>query len=129
MFWKDPSAPNTYSSSNKQSLVATSSVVLDHQDTLFNAGPTPSAPDSGANLHVPSRAEGAGGASFTSLKDQNPPPATSMSSSSVRPSSESVAMYVIESAASAGLAISAPLITLANPKNAPAPLIVTAPAL
>ena len=103
--------------------------MLDHQDTLSNPGPTPNAPDSGANLHVPSSAEGTGGASFASLKDQNPPPATSISNSKESPSSESVAIYVIESAASAGLAISAPLTTLANPKNAPTPLIVTAPAL
>ena len=57
-----------------------------------------------------------GTTSFTSLKDQCPPPATSMSNSKEFPSSESAAIYVIESAASAGLEISAPLITLANPK-------------
>ena len=43
---------------------------------------------------------------LASLKDQCPPPATSISRSNVRPSSESSAMYVIVSAASAGLAIS-----------------------
>ena len=101
--------------------------MLDHQDTLSCSGPTPSAPDSDANLQVPSSADGAGGAFFTSLKDQNPPPATSMSNSKVFPSSESAAIYVIESAASAGLAISAPLTTLAKPKNAPFPLIVIDP--
>ena len=103
-------------SSNKHALVATSSVVFDHQETLSNAGPTPSAPDSGANLHVPSSADGTGGASFTSLKDQCPPPATSISNSKVSPSSESAAMYVTESGASAGLANSLPLTALANPK-------------
>ena len=94
----------------------TSSDEFDHQDTLSNSGPTPSAPASGANLHVPSSAEGAGGASFTSLNDQCPPPAISISNSRVFPSSESAAIYVIESGASAGFANSPPLIALANPK-------------
>ena len=41
----------------------TSSVVFDHQDTLSSSGPTPIAPASGANLHVPVNASPVGGAS------------------------------------------------------------------
>ena len=103
-------------SSNKHALVVTSSDEFDHQEMLSNSGPTPSAPASGANLHVPSSAEGAGGASFTSLNDQCPPSATSISNSKVSPSAESDAIYVTDSGASAGFANSPPLMALAKPK-------------
>ncbi len=89
-------------------------IVFDHQETLSNAGPTPIAPASGANFQVPSTPSGI--TSFISLKDQCPPPAISISNSKVFPSSESAAIYVTESGASAGLANSPPLIALANPK-------------
>ena len=81
---------------------------------LSSSGPTPSAPDSGANFQVPSTPSGI--TSFTSLNDQCPPSATSMSNSKVFPSSESAAIYVIESGASAGFANSPPLMALAKPK-------------
>ena len=45
--------------------MVTSSAVFDHQDTLSFSGPTPIAPDSGANLHVPVKASPVGGASTT----------------------------------------------------------------
>ena len=94
---------------------------------MSNPGPTPNAPETGDNFQVPSTPTGT--TSFTSLKDQNPPPATSISNSKEFPSSDNAAMYVIESAASAGLPISAPLITLANPKKAPVPSKVMVPAV
>ena len=50
-----------------------------------------------------------------------------MSKSNVFPSSERVAIYVIEFAASAGLSSSEPLTTLDNPRYAPTPLIVIVP--
>jgi len=57
---------------------------------------------------------------LTSLKDQKPEVPSnvvnSMSKSNVAPSSERVAIYVIEFAASAGLSSSGPLTTLANPR-------------
>ena len=72
----------------------TSPELLDHQDTSSLPGPTPRAPASGANFQVPSTPSGI--TSFTSLKDQCPPFAISMSNSKVFPSSERVTFLLME---------------------------------
>ena len=64
-FSNEPSAPNTYSSSNKHARVVTSAVEFDHHETSFLFGPTPNAAASGANFHVPARGTSEGSGALT----------------------------------------------------------------
>ena len=64
-FSKEPSALNTYSSSNKHARVVTSAAPFDHQETSFLFGPTPNAPAVGDSFQVPSSPDPAVAGSLT----------------------------------------------------------------